>query len=227
MAIKTLIFDFDGTIVDSNELKNKAYFELFPRVSQKAKELIGEISCGSRKTRYQIIREILSALKETGEINFSDVEEEIKRCAEQYGKIVENEMLKNNGVPGAFEELWFLHNNKYALYLLSGTPLKPLLKTVEKMVASGKIPPFKKIYGRIDDADEKLFKEQVIAEIIRAEGVSVKEIALIGDGVNERDVALEVGCVFIGVANESNHWKTDNVFPVITNLKELTLKLNL
>ena len=79
MNIKVFVFDFDGTIVDSNRLKDEAYFELFP-VSPKAKEIIAGYK-GCRKTRYQIIREILLALKELGEIDFSDLEAEVKARA--------------------------------------------------------------------------------------------------------------------------------------------------
>ncbi len=30
MSIKVIVFDFDGTLVDSNELKYNSYFKLFP-----------------------------------------------------------------------------------------------------------------------------------------------------------------------------------------------------
>lgn len=196
MSIKILVFDFDGTIVDSNELKDKAYFELFPLADEKTKEIIREISQGSRKTRYQIIKEILMALK------FENIEKELEKYIQKYGEIVGKGIVESRGVPNAFEGLWFFHNNKYILYLLSGTPLEPLRQVVEKLVAKGKIPGFKKIYGRVDDSDERLFKEQVIAEIIKTEGVLAEEIVLIGDGPSERDAALKTGCIFIGVAND-------------------------
>lgn len=202
MSIKVLVFDFDGTIVDSNKLKDGAYFELFSLVNQKAKDLIGEISQGSRKTRYQIIEEILLALKEAKEIQFEDIEKEREKHVQKYGEIVEKGIVESDGVPGAFEVLWFLHNNKYILYLLSGTPLGPLRQVVEKLVLKGKIPAFKKVYGRVDDRDERLFKGQVIAEIIKTEGVKAEEIALIGDGPSERDAALRAGCIFISVSKD-------------------------
>lgn len=219
MTAKVLVFDFDGTLVDSNQLKDGAYFELFPS-SQKAKEIIGRYK-GSRKTRYQIIREILVALKEAGEIDFSDLEDEVRECVKKFGEIVEKGVVESKGIPGAFETLKFFHDNKYSIYILSGTPLEPLRKTVEKLVESGKIPPFKGIYGRIDDKDEKLFKEEIIAEIMAREGVSEKQMALVGDGKNERDAALEMGCLFIGVGNESNHWGPEEKhFIVIKDLTE-------
>lgn len=219
MPIKVLVFDFDGTIVDSNEIKNRAYFKLFPLVSQKAKEIIGNISRGSRKTRYQIIREILSALKEIGEIKFNNMEKEVEKYTLKFGEIVEDKIINSDGVHGAFEELWFLYNNKYVLYILSGTPLAPLQQTIKKMVMSGKIPPFKKIYGRIDDTDEKLFKERVLSEIMEAEKVLAEEIVLIGDGKNEREVAIENGCNFIGITNDN--------FSVVHDLKKLRFLLEL
>lgn len=227
MAIKILIFDFDGTIVDSNEIKNGAYLELFPLANQKTKELIGKISYGSRKTRYQIIGEILSTLKEIGEISFSDIEKEIERRAEQYGEIVKREILKNNGVVGAFNALWFYFNNKYALYLLSGTPLRPLQQIVEKMIANKKIPPFKKIYGRIDDIDEVFFKKQVLTEIIKLENVLAREIVMVGDGESERNAALGAGCNFVGITNKSNGWEKNDIFPVFIDFKSPKLFLEI
>lgn len=199
MSIKILVFDFDGTIMDSQKIKDKAYFELFPLADEKTKDIIRKIrkiNQGSRKTRYQIIREILSALE------FKNIEKEIKNYVQKYGEIVEKGIVEGKGIPGAFEGLWFFRNNKYILYLLSGTPLKPLSQIVEKLVSKGKIPSFKKIYGRVDDRDEKLFKEQVITDIIKREGVKTKEIAVIGDGASERDAALKTGCLFIGITND-------------------------
>ena len=151
MNIKVFVFDFDGTIVDSNRLKDEAYFELFP-VSPKAKEIIAGYK-GCRKTRYQIIREILLALKELGEIDFSDLEAEVKARAIKFGEIVEQGIVGSNGVLCAFDLLWFLYNNQYPAYILTGTPLEPLKKIIGKLVKSGKVPPFKDIYGRIDDKD--------------------------------------------------------------------------
>lgn len=227
MNIKTLVFDFDGTIVDSNELKEKAYLELFPSVSPKAKKIIEQVSSGSRKTRYQIIREILVALKDAGEIEVGDAEEEIKKLAKKWGEIVDAGITGGKGLPGAFETLWFFYNNGYGLYILSGTPLEPLRRVAGKLIESGKIPPFKNIFGRIDDNDEKTFKKEILTEIIKQEDVSAESIAVVGDGDSECEAALEAGCFFAGIANKFNGWSAKEAhFVVIDNWAELPALLD-
>mgnify|MGYP001587129736 CR=1 FL=1 len=69
--------------------------------------------------------------------------------------------------------------------------------------------------------DEKKFKMDALVEIMKKEGVAKEEIMLVGDGKNERDVALEAGCDFVGVTNEFKSWQQNDRYPVIINLHEL------
>lgn len=222
MAKKILLLDFDGTVVPSNQIKDGAYFELFPDISPGAKDKIGKMSKGSRKTRYQIIRELLVFLKEEGEVEYTDLEAEVDKLAIKYGEVVEEGILNSEGIPGNFEELWSYHKKDYAFYLISGTPQEPLSKVVNQLVADGKIPPPQGIYGRLGDADELQFKKEAIDDILEKEETEAAEVTFVGDGDNDYKAAKDKGCEFVGVTNESNNWKEDEVdFKVIERLKEL------
>lgn len=219
---QVVIFDFDGTIVDSNEIKNNVYLELFSSVSGQAKKNIEKISKESRKTRYQIIREILCFLQKTGELTVEDTEQDVQKYAREWGEMVEDRIINCKEVPGAFKALKFLSDNQYVLYILSGTPRKPLRKIVGIFIESGKIPPVKDVCGRDDDTEEKEFKKKVITGIMKKEKVLANQITLIGDGKNECEAALETGCTFVGIANDSNHWnQKERRFIVLENLTAL------
>ena len=57
MSIKVIVFDFDGTLIDSNQLKHDAYYKLFPSDGfhkEIITEVLGEIF---EESRYVILRE--------------------------------------------------------------------------------------------------------------------------------------------------------------------------
>lgn len=216
--IKVLVFDFDGVIADSNKVKWGAYYRLFPS-SKKTRKIISQID-RLNGTRYEIIRKILKALQEAGEIEFRDIEREMAERAKQYGEIVEKAILQDEGIPGAFKSLWELIDN-YRLYLNSGTPQEPFCKVVNKLIESKKIPPLNGIFGRPSKIKEEITaKQQNLLAIIKKENVTPKEVIFVGDSEIDRKVAENIGCLFIGVENEFSQWSAQN-FPIIKNLRNL------
>ncbi|MFY9463342.1 MAG: hypothetical protein WAP52_04120, partial [Candidatus Sungiibacteriota bacterium] len=56
--IKTVVFDFDGVIVDSNALKDAAFFALFTDHPQVSEELVRDVHARNDGTRFDILRDI-------------------------------------------------------------------------------------------------------------------------------------------------------------------------
>ena len=62
MGIQAIVFDFDGTLIDSNQLKYDAYFKLFPAEYRHVRVIQKVLSESFEKSRYIILEEILKRL---------------------------------------------------------------------------------------------------------------------------------------------------------------------
>ncbi len=217
--IKAIVLDFDGTIVDSNEIKREAYFRLFSP-SKNAQKIIGTID-RINGTRWEIIRKILVALKAAGEVDFSDLEKEVKNRGLEYGKMVKEEIIAGEGIPGAFESLWQLKREGFRIHLNSVTPEGPLKEIIDVLIKNGDLPELQGVFGRKEGIKEEITAKILnFEQILSLEGLKPDEVVFVGDREIDRKTAEIIGCHFIGVENEISEWtKTD--FPRVTDLKDL------
>ncbi len=72
--IKIIVFDFDGTLVDSNEIKFNAYYDIFPKNDDYTKIIDNILNRFREKSRYFIIKEILQQAGEIADIKSKIVE---------------------------------------------------------------------------------------------------------------------------------------------------------
>ena len=200
---QVVVLDFDGVIVDSNRLKREAFVGLFPRTEETASLIRSVLDREGPKSRFDILRAILRAL---GEPNGA-VEERVSYYAERYNEEVQRGIAGMGLIPGVGETLRTL-SRAYPLYLNSGT-YEPALR---ESVANLNITRFfRAVYGG------PAAKADILRKIMAAEKVAGREVAVIGDGEEDRRSALECECLFIGVANEFNGWMAES-FPLASDL---------
>jgi len=85
MGIHAIVFDFDGTLIDSNRLKYDAYFMLFPADDHHARTIRAVLSEVFEQSRYVILEEILMRLGIRGK---NLLKREVGKLAEHYNEIV-------------------------------------------------------------------------------------------------------------------------------------------
>ena len=125
MALKVLVFDFDGTLVESNKLKYDAYFELFPRDEYHNEVICNVLSKSFEESRYSILEKILREV----DADVNELEESVNRFADRYNEIVVKGAKTCPECPGAGKLLRQLHPH-YTLYLSSTTPEEALCKII-------------------------------------------------------------------------------------------------
>ena len=123
--IKTIVFDFDGVIVDSNRLKLDAWFKIFPADLGVTHEEIVESLERVRETRFDILRDIFLKKGIEGEKNAAMVAE----YAEKWNSIVQKGMVLMPGV----SDILLKTSAKFPLYINSATPVEPLRETVKNL----------------------------------------------------------------------------------------------
>ena len=188
MAIKVIVFDFDGTLVESNQLKYDAYFELFPKELRFAELIRSVLSEMYEKSRYVIIETILRRLGETSNEN---LQQRCSELAEQYNDIVvagAKTCPEKEGANRLLESL----NGKYKIYVSSTTPDTPLKEIISSRNWGNY---FEDVIGYPHK------KDQTLQQIMRFENVQPHETVVIGDGQSDRQSAAANGCFFIHVTD--------------------------
>ena len=87
MFIKVIVFDFDGTLIDSNELKYDAFFKLFPSGDYQKKIVTEVLSEFFQESRYVILREIIKKVN-SGIINEGELDNRVNELATEYNDLV-------------------------------------------------------------------------------------------------------------------------------------------
>jgi HAD superfamily hydrolase (TIGR01549 family) len=184
LKYRAIIFDFDGVLVESADIKTKAYAELYkaygPEVVEKVVQYDQRNGGISRYEKFQYYhRELLR--KELGQ------EEEID-LRSRFAELVEKAVRQSPWVPGVdrFLERYY---KQIHFYVASGTPQDEL----DRIISDRRIGYyFKAVYG----SPRK--KEEIIGAILFESGIKSDEMVMIGDSITDYEGAMRAGIDFIG-----------------------------
>lgn len=208
------MFDFDGVIVESNDLKNQAWGELFAAdYPQHVDEILRfqlENVGLSRYDKFPVIyRDILG-------IPFPDGE--MERLDREFSRLVVDGVLACELVPGARP---FLERRQlsYLLYVASATPELEVREIVRRR---GLAELFTDVYG------SPATKAQILRRIAAENGLTPREVLFVGDARNDLEAAQEADTWFVGrIRNgEPNPFADEIEVPLVEDLAELNLEWN-
>ncbi len=204
-TIKAILFDFDGVILDSVNVKTEAFVAMYEPYGQEVQQKVldyhleyGGIS------RYKKI--------EYWHKNFLGVEldeTQLEALAQDFSNRVLDGVLNANFILGAGEFL-DLYSNKLPFYICTGTPQKEIDVIIEKRNLKSR---FVSVYGSPQSKEEMI-------EVIKEKGeYASTELLFIGDAMTDYRAATSKKLNFIGVRND----RTD--FPVGTRLIDSIMEL--
>ena len=208
--MKVVVFDFDGVIIPSEEIKQNGYRWMFSEfgeaIPEDAIRAAREEFSNARGNRFDIIRGIFER------IGADDVDANVELYGARFGEIVRAK-LANFVIEPNVRSMLDRASKLGPLYINSNTPDEPLKETVQ---ALGIADYFKGIRGSSDGST----KAQRLQEIAHAEGVTPEHMVFIGDGEGDREAAEMFGCEFVGIATDSNGWKERREFTVLGSVAE-------
>jgi phosphoglycolate phosphatase-like HAD superfamily hydrolase len=189
MGIHAIVFDFDGTLIDSNQLKHDAYFGLFPPDDRHTRIIRAVLSEIFEQSRYVILEEIFRRLGLREEATLREKVRELAKCYNQM--VVAG--AKTCPEKGGAEEALKKFAPTYGLYVSSTTPDASLKEILQFRNWDSY---FRAVFGYPHE------KSETLQRIVALERVKSAQVLVVGDGESDRKSAVDNGCPFLRVTEQ-------------------------
>lgn len=201
-----IIFDFDGVLIESVDVKTRAFISLY---SQYGPEVVEKVVAYHLEhggvSRFEKFRHFHRAFlgKELGK-------DEGSALGARFSQLVEDAVVASPWVAGAREFLE-LHHEKIPMFIASGTP-DPELKRITARRAMSHY--FISIHGA------PATKAEIIARILREQDLPSRKVLMVGDSMADYEGAVGAGARFVARITASSRAFPAGV-PAIDDLTEL------
>lgn len=198
--VKAIIFDFDGVLVESVDIKTNAFAELFKAEGRKiVRRVLGYHLRNTGVSRYEKFKYIYK--------NFLKREltkEKFNALCADFAKLVYDEVAKSRYVRGA-KKFLERYNGKYKLFVVSATPQEEIKEIIRqrKMVVY-----FCGVYGAPTS------KFEAVKTILRRNHLKPTESVYVGDALSDYKAAVKYGLIFIARVRNN-----ESIFDDISCLK--------
>jgi|TARA_Y100000310_G_scaffold36997_1_gene34777 HAD superfamily hydrolase (TIGR01549 family) len=205
--IKAIIFDFDGVIVESVNIKSTAFSEMYKAHGRDVVEkVLAHHLLNGGISRFEKFR-----FYHKQYLGVSLTKSELAKIANQFSNLVVDKVISAPYVPGAYEFL-SEYNNIYDFYISTGTPDAEIIRILKaKQIEVF----FKGVYG----SPEK--KSEHVRRILSNGEYQKNEVIFVGDSVTDREAARNNNIPFIArVAGGNGKLETEKL--TISNLENFS-----
>jgi len=211
--IKVLIFDFDGVIAESVDVKTQAFRQLFQdNYPSKTKQIVDFHLANGGMSRFDKFRHIYkNILKEELSENL------FKALCDRFNRLVVDDVIACPGVKGVNDFLE-KYSPKMPMYIVSATPDAEIKEIVAKRSLS---KYFLEVFG------SPTKKADIIKAILLKHSLTPKEAIFIGDSSNDYQASLEANVFFAArIIPDNEQWlkSSKNIFS-FTDFLEFAPKL--
>ena len=207
MKYKHLIFDFDGVLVESNEIRFDGFRLLFKNYPQdQVERLVLYAKINGGLSRYEKIKYFFKQIR-----NEPIRDDNVQLLAKQYSELVKQKVIDAEPVKGSLEFL-SNHKNNYDFAVVSGSDQEEL----RDVCKAREIDHF-----FLEILGSPASKESNIALLLTKMGWGRKSCLFIGDSINDFDAARANGIDFIGRNSNLINWGLMGNLTVVDDLSEL------
>ncbi|MBN2893782.1 MAG: HAD family hydrolase [Bacteroidales bacterium] len=212
--IETIIFDFDGVILDSMGIKSDAFARLYlPYGEELSKIAVEYHESTAGMSRY---KKFVYLHKKYLNIDLS--EKDVAEIDKDFSAYVMERIVDAPFVDGVLD---FLEENftNYKMFVSSGTPLYELEKTVR---LRGLEKYFVKLFG------SPRVKTDHISEILTKNNLFPQNVLFIGDGIKDKEAANSTNVHFIARIVENSMLKGEKYqINDFSEIQKVLQKINL
>ena len=184
MTLKAIILDFDGTLVESVGIKDRAFRSLFEADHpDRIDEIMAYHLAHNATLRFAKFRHVIERI-----VGRSFTEADNRRLSERFASLVFDAIVECPEV-GGLGRFLDCFGGRVALYLVSMSPDEELGRI---LAARGLARRFKRVYGG------SWQKADAIHDILAAEGITPEKAVFVGDAPEDRRAAEDTGVPFVG-----------------------------
>ena len=198
-SYKHIIFDFDGVLADTNDIRVEGYRMLFQGYpDDQIQRMVDFARVNGGLSRHVKIRYFFETIRR-GSIS----EKEVFEWADKYSAIVKQQVIEAPAIAGATEFLARYQDN-FDFALISGSEQAELRDVCRQR---GIAHFFVEILG------SPALKEVNLAQFLARQGWEKDDCLFIGDSINDHEAVKKVGIPFLGRNSGIADWsKMDGVW---------------
>lgn len=189
MRFRAIVFDFDGTLVDSAAAKRQAFFDIFPDSSAHRAVISQVLREDPDGSRHRVIPRMVGDMHGRGLPHAEDGT--AAHYIEAYAQAALTAVRACPEIPGAGRLLRSLWTAGIGIYVCSNTPHDALTALIRDRGWSAQVTA---CFGHPHD------KSESIAAILAGDGLQPFELAVVGDGISDQEAAAANNCPFFHIA---------------------------
>jgi phosphoglycolate phosphatase len=210
LDVDVVTFDFDGTLVDSNQIKYQSYFGVIEEFDNSKAIMEDILSNHIEFTRFEVFQEFVDRI---GKIR--NTKELTSYLVKKYSLLCEEQIVQAPEIKGTTEILSELSKKKH-IFISSATPITSLMPLIERRGLN-------KYVEAVFGAPEK--KQDHLRTIYKKCQCSGEKVVYIGDSEADRRAAEKAKCSFIGLGLSTDRFNTapDIQIPNLLGLRGIIL----
>ena len=192
--IRAVVFDFDGVVLESADVKTDAFVELFaPHGAEIAAKVREHHLANLGISRFKKFAWIYEHL-----LGRAITDDESRALGERFSALALDKILVAPLVPGAEAALAAL-GASHPLFVASGTPADELRLIVDRR---GLAPRFREVHGTPTE------KPEILRDLMARHALAPREVLFVGDGASDHKAAAATGVEFLARDTPAlhDHW---------------------
>lgn len=180
---RVVVFDFDGVILESGDIKTEAFVELFAEHREHVSAIRAHHLANLGVSRFKKFEWIYANL-----LRMPFSEQTRTELGDKFSALVFKKVCEAPFVPGAREALEAIAATKVPMIVASGTPQEELDRIVDVRGLRGF---FAEVYGTPSE------KADVLRKVMARYECGPTDVLFIGDGTTDHDAARAAGVKFL------------------------------